>query len=249
MIAITSPAKTLNFILEPKRELEFEPRHQKKTEQLVAVLANYSPTQLKKLFGVSQAIAELNVNRFKNWKTAPTKPAILAYKGDIYRELTADRWNLNQAKLAQEQVRIMSGMYGSVRPYDLIKPYRLEMKTKLVVGKAKDLHEFWKSEVTADLNEELSKHKEGVLVDLASKEYSRVIDKKLLGFPIVEVVFKFRRKGQLKVVPILAKKARGKIIEFMVTQGITKVDGLEKFNRDGFELWERTNTEIVFVHD
>ena len=237
MIILLSPAKTLD--LNPvKHPTATQPRLLEDSETLVGVLKKKKAGDLKKLMKVSDNIATLNVERFQSFTTPFTaknaKPAILAFKGDVYTGLAADTFNKTELNFSQKYVRILSGLYGLLKPLDLMQPYRLEMGTKLKTGKLKNLYEFWDNRITDLLNEDFKTSKSKVFLNLASQEYMKSVQKERLIGPLVNIHFKENRNGKLKVIAFNAKKARGAMTNLIVKNKIKSVDGLYGLNVNGY---------------
>ena len=237
MIILLSPAKTLDFT-PVKHPAPSQPRLLEHSEKLVGVLKKKKVSDLKKLMKVSDNIATLNVERFQSFSTPFTtknaKPAILAFKGDVYTGLEADSFNNSQLKFSQKHVRILSGLYGLLKPLDLMQPYRLEMGTKLKTGKLKNLYEFWDNQITDLLNQDFKKSKSTIFLNLASQEYMKSVQKDRLEGPLVNVHFKEDRNGKLKVIAFNAKKARGAMANLIVKNNITKVNDLYGLTVNGY---------------
>ena len=237
MIVLISPAKTLDF--EPVDTGEYTlPRLLNKSESLVRELRKKSARSIKKLMGVSDKIAELNVARYQEFSTPFTpdnaKPAALAFKGDVYLGLQAGEMSPEDLSFAQNHLRILSGLYGLLKPLDLMQPYRLEMGTALRKGRKKNLYEFWGSDITDLLNTDLEETGSRAVVNLASQEYFRAIKPGLLTVPLVQVSFKEERGGQFKVISFNAKKARGAMARQIVRNKITDADQIVGLNVDGY---------------
>jgi len=237
MIVLLSPAKSLNF--EPaKIKRHSTPRLLDESTELVGHLKTKSANSIKKLMGVSDNIATLNVSRFNNFETPFTldnaKQAILAFNGDVYTGLEADSFDSKDMTFAQKHIRILSGLYGVLKPLDLMQPYRLEMGTRLKVKRKKNLYEFWDEKITSVINEDLTKSKGTVILNLASKEYFSSVKPKLVDGKIVHVHFKELRNGQYKVISFKAKKARGKMANLIVKNRITDIKSLSKLDVDGY---------------
>ena len=237
MIILLSPAKTLDFspVSHPAAT---QPRLLEQSEKLVGTLKKKKADDLKKLMKVSDNIATLNVERFKSFHTPFTdknaKPAILAFKGDVYTGLEADRFSKTELNFSQKYIRILSGLYGLLKPLDLMQPYRLEMGTKLKTGKLKNLYEFWDNRITDLLNEDFKKSKSTVFLNLASQEYMKSVQNDRLEGPLVHVHFKENRDGKLKVIAFNAKKARGTMANLIVKNKIKSVNGLYGLEVNGY---------------
>jgi cytoplasmic iron level regulating protein YaaA (DUF328/UPF0246 family) len=236
MKMIISPAKTLDFERELPVDLHTKAAFLKESKVLIAALKKLSPDDLSQLMDISPKLAELNWQRNREWKTPFTtdnaRAAIYAFNGDVYVGL--DAYTIAEDKIddMQKRLRILSGLYGLLKPLDLIRPYRLEMGTKLKTESHADLYAFWREKITAALNKELKKGE--VLVNLASKEYFDVIDKKVLKARIVTPEFRDYTNGKLKIVSFFAKKARGMMVRYIIDNNITTVEGLKGFTTDGY---------------
>ncbi len=246
MIAILSPAKSLDFNREINGEFT-ETRLQEESFNLVKKLKKEKVNGLKKLFSVSEKIAMLNVDRFQQYETSfnvnNSRQAILAFDGDVYKGMNALDFNKNELKYAQKSVRILSGLYGLIRPLDLIQPYRLEMGTKLKIGRKNNLYEFWGDKITDLLNEDLASNKSKLLVNLASKEYYKAIDSKKVNAEILEVNFKEYKNDQLKFISFNAKKARGFMARYIVKNKIKKKEDLKGFNLENYSFSEEHSSD------
>ncbi|UII19468.1 peroxide stress protein YaaA [Fulvivirga ligni] len=250
MIAIVSPAKTLDFetpyTLEPTL-----PRFQKEALQLIAVLKEKSEKDIESLMSISEKLATLNVERYHNFtkkkNPAHSKPAMLAFQGDVYQGLEADTFSDKEVAFAQDHFRILSGLYGILRPLDLIQPYRLEMGTHLKVGENKNLYEFWKDVVAKTLNKDLKNQGDKVLVNLASVEYFKSVDKDQLKGKIIDVDFKDFKSGQYKIISFYAKKARGLMARYIIKNQISKVEDLKGFDYEGYWYDEKESTDSLLA--
>jgi len=252
MIILLSPAKTLDF--DPTDYTEHTlPRLLEKSEELVGTLKKKKVNDLKSLMKVSDNIAQLNVSRFQEFTTPFTtknaKPAILAFKGDVYTGLEADNFNKREMTFAQKHLRILSGLYGLLKPLDLMQPYRLEMGTKLKTGKLKNLYEFWDNRITDLLNQDFKQSKSMAFLNLASQEYMKSVQQDRLIGSLVNIHFKEERNGKLKVIAFNAKKARGAMAKMIVKNKITKVNDLYKLTVNGYVYDENLSGEadLIFV--
>ncbi len=246
MIVLLSPAKSLNF--EPtKIKKHSTPRLLEESTVLVDQLKTKSASSIKKLMSVSDNIATLNVDRFNSFKTPFTldnaKQAILAFNGDVYTGLEADSFDSKDMTFAQKHIRILSGLYGVLKPLDLMQAYRLEMGTRLKMKRTKNLYEFWDEKITAIINEDLAKSKGDVILNLASKEYFSSVKPKLANGKVVHVHFKELRKGQYKVISFSAKKARGRMANLIVKNRISDLKSLFKLNVDGYQYNKELSDE------
>ncbi|GAB4329622.1 MAG: peroxide stress protein YaaA [Flammeovirgaceae bacterium] len=200
---------------------------------------------------VSEDLANLNFSRFKEWKiehtTVNARQAILAFKGDVYLGLKAETFDKEDFEFAQKHLRILSGLYGILRPLDLIEPYRLEMGTKISVGKAKNLYEFWAKDIVNHLNLELKQHPTPILLNLASQEYFKVVAVKNLSFPIIHIDFKEIKNGKPITVGFFSKKARGMMSSFIIRQKINQLEALKSFNEEKYEFNQHLSTENQWI--
>ncbi len=251
MIAILSPSKTLN----DKKTVEVNtyslPEFLDDSKQLVEILKEYSPGKLSKLMNINPKLSNLNAERYIQWtdKFSPknASPALLTFQGEVYNGLKAEELDINDLEYAQDHVRILSGLYGVLRPLDLMKPYRLEMGTPLKNKRGKDLYEFWGDRLTLSLKKELGQHKEKVLVNLASNEYFQAIDKEELGVRVVSCQFKEEREGKFKFITVYGKKARGLMTRFIINNQIDKPEDLKAFDLDNYYYNSELSGEDDFV--
>lgn len=255
MLTVISPAKTLDFDTPPHTRKVTQPQFIDRAAELVEDARSLSPDDIRELMGVSENIAELNHARFMNW-TAPfslenAKQAVLAFRGDVYTGLDADTLSASQLGYAQKHLRILSGLYGLLRPLDLMQPYRLEMGLKFANRGGKNLYEFWGSGITEALNAGLKKSGSPVLVNLASNEYFRAVKSRELDAELITPVFRDLKNDRYKVISFFAKKARGQMARFIIEQELDDVAGLKKFRKDGYRYNARESTarELVFTRD
>ncbi len=238
MLSVISPAKTLDFETPATTSLYTQPGHLERSQALIEILRDYSPQQLSELMGISDKLAGLNAARFAEWHTPFTpdnaKPAAQAFQGDVYTGLEADTFSDDDNAFAQEHLRILSGLYGLLRPLDLIQPYRLEMGTKLENPAGKDLYAFWKAALTVELDRAVEKSGTPVLVNLASNEYFKAIDTKRLEARVITPVFKDEKNGKLKIISFYAKKARGLMAAWMIRERLDDPEGLKDFDVAGY---------------
>lgn len=240
MLMVISPAKTLDFASPSKTSTFTTPDFLDDAAELVDTLQEFSPAKLAKLMSISDKLAGLNAARYGSW-SLPFEPdnakqALLAFKGDVYTGLDADSFKAKDFKFAQQHLRILSGLYGLLRPLDLIQPYRLEMGTKLSNNKGKDLYSFWDNKITEQINKQLKKQKNPVLVNLASNEYFKSIKPKHLSGEVITPVFKEYKNGQYKVVALFAKKARGMMAAYIIKNKITEPENIKNFAVDGYRF-------------
>ncbi len=246
MIIVISPAKTVDFETPPQTSKFTSPDFLKESNKLVKEMRHYCRDDIKKLMSVSDKIADLNVDRFKKFKTPFTtknaKQAVLAFKGDVYTGLNIDDFTARDLDFAQKHLRILSGLYGLLRPLDLMQAYRLEMGLKLPIKKTKNLYEFWDNQVTDKINSEFKKQKENTLINLASNEYFKVIQKKNLDGTIITPAFKEARDGGFKMIGIYAKRARGLMSRYIIKNRIKDPGELKAFNLDGYKFNKKLST-------
>ncbi|SMG16917.1 hypothetical protein SAMN05661096_00896 [Marivirga sericea] len=247
MIAILSPAKSLDF--EKRFDIRTTNRRfNDETNQLIEVLKTKSEEEVGELMNISDKLAQLNVERYDNFKNKSpkhAKQAILAFQGDVYQGLEAEDFTHEEHDYAQQHIRILSGLYGLLRPLDLIQPYRLEMGTKLETDKGNNLYEFWGDKITKELKKDIKSQGDNILINLASNEYFKSVNKKELkkDFQIIDIEFKDFKNGQYKIISFFAKKARGLMSRYIVKNQIEKVEELKGFDLDGYSFDEKDSTE------
>lgn len=251
MKIVISPAKSLDFERPLPTELHTEAIFLPEAERLNKLLKKKSARSLSKLMSISDNLGRLNYERNQEWslpfKSSNARPAVYAFSGDVYRGM--DIYNLPEGKIEymQDSLRIISGLYGVLKPLDLIQPYRLEMGTRISVGRKKNLYEFWKQKISKALNEELEEGE--VFVNLASNEYFKAIDRKTLKVPVVTPVFKDFKNGEYKTIMTFAKLARGYMTRYIIDTAAKTVDDLKGFNYEGYNFSEpmSTENELVFI--
>jgi len=240
MLVVVSPAKALNFDPAPGGLEATQPELMARTRELMKTTRALSATDLAGLMDLSDSLATLNRDRFKAFRLTHTednaKQAVLAFAGDTYRGFDAASLNADDLAYAQDHMRILSGLYGVLRPLDLIQPYRLEMGTRLATPKGENLYDFWDNKITLALNRALREHDTPVLVNAASQEYFGAVKQKNLKARIVTPVFKEERDGVAKIISFSAKVARGMIARFMVENQIDRPDALKDFAEDGYRF-------------
>tara|TARA_B100000242_G_scaffold54407_1_gene32635 strand:- start:1994 stop:2758 length:765 start_codon:yes stop_codon:yes gene_type:complete len=248
MLAILSPAKTLDYETPLKTKLNSQPIYGRESNQLIKTLRTFEPFEVASLMKISDKLADLNHKRYVEWRNKPaeskTRPAALAFKGDVYQGLEAESFNDNDLKFAQRHLRILSGLYGLLRPLDAIQPYRLEMGTKLKTSKGQNLYDYWGTKLTTGLNEALKESKEGTLVNLASNEYFGAVQPKLLEGSLLNIGFKEKRNGQLKFVSFSAKKARGLMAKFIIKERLKNPDDLKNFDLEDYKFNKKLSSEL-----
>jgi len=238
MLTVISPAKTLDYETPPATESFTQPAHLTQSRKLIRRLRELSAGDLSGLMHISNSLAELNQQRFKQWKT-PFKPdnarqALFAFKGDVYIGLDAYSLRPEDIDFAQDHLRILSGLYGLLRPLDLMQPYRLEMGTRLDTDQGSNLYQFWDERITRSLNRELRQSNTKTLINLSSGEYFKSVKPKKLRADIVTPAFKEYRDGQYKFIQFFAKKARGLMARYLIDHRVDRADGLKDFNYEGY---------------
>lgn len=252
MLIVISPAKTLDYDTPAATDRYSKPDFIGRSAELVAILRQMTPAGIASLMGVSDAIASLNATRFAGWSRRFTpgnaKQAVLAFNGDVYEGLDAASLDDAQLDYLQSHLRILSGLYGCLRPLDLMQPYRLEMGTRLANDKGRDLYAFWGTTVTEALDAALAARQSTALVNLASDEYFKVVKPRLLRAPVITPVFEDWKSGRYKVVSFYAKRARGLMARYAAGKGITQPEKLKAFNAEGyaFDAVQSSDTRWVF---
>jgi cytoplasmic iron level regulating protein YaaA (DUF328/UPF0246 family) len=250
MLIVLSPAKSLDFETRPTTKLTTTPAMLDRSSALIDVLRGYSPGQLAELMELSDPLAALNVARYATWstETQDARQAIMAFNGDVYHGFDARSLKPKALTYAQQHVRILSGLYGVLRPFDLIHPHRLEMGTKLPMPEgSKDLYGFWGDAVTEQVNEAIAANGAEVLVNLASEEYFKSGRPKLLPVPVVTPVFEDWKNGKYKIISFFAKRARGMMARYAAEKAITDAEKLKKFKVDGYAFSKRDSTATSWV--
>lgn len=251
MKLVLSPAKSLNFESELPTNKASENCFLKEAERLNKLLKKKSAKSLSRLMKISDNLGQLNYERNQEWQLPFTqdnaRQAVYAFSGDVYRGLDAYTIPKDKLEKVQDTVRIISGLYGVLKPLDLIQPYRLEMGTKFPVGKNKNLYEFWKQKITKVLNDELEDNE--VFLNLASNEYFKAIDVKALKVPVITANFKDFKNGEYKTIMTFAKLARGYMARYIINTNANTLDDVKGFNYEGYGFSETmsTDTELVFI--
>lgn len=252
MKIVISPAKTLDYKTTLPTEKATQPQFLEQTAKIDRKLSRMSRREISELMGISDSLAELNHSRYQEFEKdhSPnnSRQAIYAYAGDVYRGIDAYSIPVRKIDFLQENLRILSGFYGILKPLDLIQPHRLEMGTNLPLNRKKNLYEIWQKKVTSFLSSEMEK--EEVLVNLASKEYFKAVDSEKLKRKIITPVFKDLKNGKLKIISIYAKVARGAMVRYIVDTGTEAVEDLKGFDYEGYRYSEKESTkenELVFT--
>ena len=251
MLAIISPAKTLDFET-PSPEFAFsQPNLTAYSQLLIEICQKFSPAELASLMSISDKLASLNVARFARWQLEHnlqnSKAALFAFKGDVYTGLAAETLTPEQVQYAQIHLRMLSGLYGLLKPLDLMQPYRLEMGTRLVNPKGKDLYAFWGNIITECLQQAIDEQNDNVLVNLASDEYFNAVKPQHLQAQIIKPIFLDEKNGKFKQISFYAKKARGMMVRFMLENQPSNVEQLKAFNYGGYWFDPDSSTETEFV--
>lgn len=255
MITILSPAKTLNFNRDYKIEKYTEPLFKQEAFELIKELRKYSPEELSSLMKINQELSELNF--FRNMEfdiehsLSNAKQAALTFHGAVYQGLRGEEFNNDQFDYAQEHLRILSGLYGVLRPLDIIEAHRLEMGIKLKSSKGKNLYDFWRDKITDYFNKEIINQRNKTLINLASNEYFTAIDIKKFSGNIITPVFKEYKHGKHKIIAIYAKRARGLMAKYIIKNKVDSVEGLKGFEEEGyvFEEGMSNDRELVFTRN
>lgn len=251
MKIVISPAKSLDFESKVSNNSYTQPIFLKQAERLNRILKKKSPASLSKLMSISTALAELNYERNQNWNLpfSPenAKQAVYAFTGEVFRGLDVNSMPLEDVDALQDKLRILSGQYGILKPLDLIQAYRLEMGTSLKAGVKSNLYKFWGEQITDFLNSELEENE--LFVNLASKEYFKVIQPKLLKTEVVTPIFKDFKNGEYKMIMTFAKFARGLMVRYIIDHKVEDIDGLKGFNYNGYAFDENLSspTDLVFT--
>lgn len=255
MLIVVSPAKTLDYESPLATEKFTQPDLVSYSKELIEVCRKLTPADVSSLMKVSDKIADLNVGRFQEWSetftTNNARQAILAFKGDVYTGLEAETLSDADFDYAQDHLRMLSGLYGLLKPLDLMQPYRLEMGTKLANEKGTNLYQFWGNVITDKLNEAIAAQGDNVLINLASNEYFKAVKPKNLDAQVITPIFKDCKNGQYKVISFYAKKARGMMARYIIENRIESVADLTKFDVAGYYFVEEesTPTDLVFKRE
>ncbi|MFS2019508.1 peroxide stress protein YaaA [Massilia sp. CT11-108] len=249
MLIVLSPAKSLDLESPPTTQERSTPRFIDDAAELIRVLKPKSPAEIGALMAISDQLSVLNVTRYADWHPdhAAARQAIMSFDGDVYTGLAARTLGKQALGYVRDRVRILSGLYGVLRPLDAMHPYRLEMGTRLANPRGKDLYAFWGDRVTAALNADLKEAGAPVLVNLASEEYFKSVKPKLLDVPVVTPVFEDWKNGKYKIISFFAKRARGMMARHAAEQGITDVERLKDFDVDGYAYDEAVSTDKSWV--
>jgi len=254
MLTLVSPAKTLDYESPLATDTYTQPRFTEQSQQLIETLRKLSVQDVAELMKLSDKLASLNVARYQSWELKHTpdnaRPAVLAFKGDVYTGLDAESFSEADFSFAQQHLRILSGLYGVLRPLDLLEPYRLEMGTRLKTASGDNLYQFWGDRITAALNEEL-KAADDVVINLASNEYFKAVQPKALNARLITPVFKDFKNGQYKIISFYAKKARGLMSRYIIQNRLDTPEAIKAFDLEGYYFSpEQSKGDIwVFLRD
>ena len=255
MLMVISPAKTLDYDTAPVTSRFTQPEFLDHSQELIAQLRDFTPAQIADLMHLSDKLAGLNAARFGSWTPAfdthNAKQALLAFKGDVYTGLDAESFSEADFDFAQQHLRMLSGLYGLLRPLDLMMPYRLEMGTKLANARGKDLYAFWGEHISEWLNQALQAQGDDVLLNLASNEYFGAVKRKVLKARIIDTEFKDLKNGQYKIISFYAKKARGLMARNVIKERVTEPQHLKDFDDQGYRFSAKDSTadKLVFLRD
>ncbi len=249
MLVLLSPAKTLDFETPPITETHSQPEFTAQAAPLIDVLREKAPQDIADLMKLSDKLAALNVARYQGWTPKHTqenaRQALLAFKGDVYTGLDADSLSEADLEYAQSHLRILSGLYGLLKPLDLMQPYRLEMGTSLTTEKGKTLYAYWGSAITDRINSELQS--DDVVVNLASNEYFKSVQPKKLNGRLITPVFKDQKNGQYKIISFWAKKARGLMARYIIDKRVEQPEQLKAFDYEGYRFNEAMSEGDTWV--
>ncbi|MEM7611146.1 MAG: peroxide stress protein YaaA [Pseudomonadota bacterium] len=255
MIILLSPAKTLDFSAPADPKSATEPQFGNDAAKLIRVLKTQAPADVRRLMKLSEPLAQLNVDRYQAWRKSPdpaaTREAILAFKGDVYQGLQADQFNKRDLNYAQRRIRILSGLYGILRPLDLMQPYRLEMGTRLENPGGKDLYAFWRQKLTRALNDDVASRSPKAFINLASNEYFSAIDSDALAAPVIAPRFLDYNRGDYRILSFFAKKARGAMASWLIRERVKRVADIAGFDLDGYRYCDQrsSNARPTFIRD
>ncbi len=255
MLMVISPAKTLDYDTAPVISDYTEPRFVEHSQALIKILRDKSVQDIAELMSLSDKLAALNVARYGSWHPQSTpenaKQALLAFKGDVYTGLNAEDFEAEDFAFAQRHLRMLSGLYGLLRPLDLMQPYRLEMGTRLANPQGKDLYAFWGDQISEWLNQDLAEQGDQVLLNLASQEYFGAVKPKALNARVINTEFRDQKNGQYKIISFYAKKARGLMARYVIKERLTDPQALKDFNLDGYyyDPASSSDDKLVFLRD
>ncbi|MGL5743487.1 MAG: peroxide stress protein YaaA [Legionella sp.] len=251
MLILLSPAKKLLNFSKPYTAKTSHPQFMDKTNALATLMQSKSVDAIAALMDLSKELAALNYDRYQAFSlndksSLHSYPALFLFQGDVYQGLQAKTWEQKTVDYSQDHLRILSGLYGVLKPLDAIQPYRLEMGVRMENHAGKNLYDFWQNTVTDALNQQLAAQSNPVLINLASQEYFKAVDEKKLNYPLITINFYEKKNNQLKMIGIHAKKARGTMAKFLMQNQFDDVDGIKKFNELGYQFHSQTSTAHHF---
>ena len=251
MLLVISPAKTLDFETPASTQQHSQPYFLNEAETLIEQLKTLSPNDISSLMGISDKLGTLNSNRFLQWQRPFTsknsKQALLAFKGDVYEGLDAESLSDDDLDWANQHLRILSGLYGVLKPLDLIQPYRLEMGTRFENNHGKNLYAFWDNKITHQMNQEIEALANPVVINLASNEYFKAVKPKLLNASVITPVFKDWKNDRYKIISFYAKKARGMMSAYIIKNRIENPDAIKHFDTAGYQYSAEASTDNEWV--
>src|SRR5450830_192106 len=249
MLIVLSPAKSLDLETPPTTQLHSTPDFLDHSAQLIERMRQFSPAEVGSLMGISDALSALNVARYASWTPQPSdaRQAIMAFNGDVYAGFEARSLQPGQLDYAQARIRILSGLYGMLRPLDLIHPHRLEMGTRLANPRGKDLYAFWGDTITEAINRTAEQQGAEVLVNLASEEYFKSVKPRKLAMPVITPVFEEWKNGKYKVISFYAKRARGMLARYAAVKGIKDPHKLKAFTVDGYAFDQHDSNDRQWI--
>ena len=251
MITLISPAKSVNFDEPAPTELFSTPELLNQSKQLITQLKRYKKPELMELMSISENLADLNLSRYRSFNPPfdleNAKQALFAFTGDVYRHMRMNTYDAEKLQFAQDHLRILSGLYGYLRPLDLIQAYRLEMKTPLRTKRGDNLYQFWDTRITKALNKELKTDSSPAIINLASKEYARVVVFKSIKAPIIHIEFKEVENGKAKVIAIFAKWARGMMADYIIQNGLNEPEQLRNFELSEYKFSQNDSGASTWV--
>lgn len=254
MIFLLSPAKTLDYDSPLPHVTPTQPQFLEHSQELINILKKLSTENISELMSLSDKLASLNHDRYQQWTTThesshTCRPALLAFKGDVYLGLDAASFSTDDLHYAQDHLRILSGLYGLIRPLDFMQAYRLEMGTKLPNKRGKNLYDFWRGFIANEINQFLESQQSQAIVNLASNEYFSAVDQSKLTHPVVTPVFKDYKNGKYKIISFYAKKARGSMAAWALKNRIDSIENLGAFTENGYHLDDdqSSENELVFL--
>ncbi len=251
MLIVISPAKTLDYETPPVTKSHTKPAMLKQSQALIDILRNYSALDLAELMKLSMKLAELNFERYHDWKapfnTKNAKQAVLAMKGEVYTGLDAESLTAADFDFAQQHLRILSGLYGVLRPLDLMQPYRLEMGTKLPNPQGGDLYSFWDETITQAVNKALKAQGDDILINLASNEYFKSIKPKLIEGRLITPQFKEKKDGTYRMIGVYAKRARGLMSRYIIENRLQDAEEIKGFKTDGYRFSKQQSKDDQWV--